>query len=87
MWKSVAPGDKFPGRREGGGVCQRLLSACSCLFQWVGGRYSLWSAIGLSIALHVGECVFCLLSREMLLQSEVGVGAHVPRCPPVPSGC
>lgn len=22
--------------------------------QWVGGRYSLWSAIGLSIALHVG---------------------------------
>lgn len=59
MWKSMAPGDKFPGRREGGGVCQRLLSACSCLFQWVGGRYSLWSAIGLSIALHVGECV-CL---------------------------
>ena len=22
--------------------------------QWVGGRYSLWSAIGLSIALYVG---------------------------------
>eukprot|EP00069_Balaena_mysticetus_P005454 bmy_18149T0 len=33
---------------------------CVCLryteqvCQWVGGRYSLWSAIGLSIALHVG---------------------------------
>ena len=22
--------------------------------QWVGGRYSLWSAIGLSIALYIG---------------------------------
>lgn len=22
--------------------------------QWVGGRYSLWSAIGLSIAVHIG---------------------------------
>uniref|UniRef100_A0A8D0F0H4 Glucose-6-phosphate isomerase n=1 Tax=Strix occidentalis caurina TaxID=311401 RepID=A0A8D0F0H4_STROC len=28
-----------------------LLFSC---FQWVGGRYSLWSAIGLSIALHIG---------------------------------
>lgn len=25
------------------------------LLQWVGGRYSLWSAIGLSIALHIGR--------------------------------
>uniref|UniRef100_A0A8C1XS93 Glucose-6-phosphate isomerase n=1 Tax=Cyprinus carpio TaxID=7962 RepID=A0A8C1XS93_CYPCA len=25
-----------------------------CSGQWVGGRYSLWSAIGLSIALHIG---------------------------------
>ena len=24
-------------------------------FQWVGGRYSLWSAIGLSIACYIGE--------------------------------
>lgn len=24
------------------------------LFKWVGGRYSLWSAVGLSIALYVG---------------------------------
>lgn len=24
------------------------------LSQWVGGRYSLWSAIGLSIALYIG---------------------------------
>jgi glucose-6-phosphate isomerase len=23
-------------------------------WDWVGGRYSLWSAIGLSIALHIG---------------------------------
>ena len=25
-------------------------------WDWVGGRYLLWSATGLSIALHVGEC-------------------------------
>lgn len=30
------------------------ISTISCL-QWVGGRYSLWSAIGLSIALHIGR--------------------------------
>lgn len=24
------------------------------LFQWVGGRFSLWSAIGMAIALHIG---------------------------------
>jgi glucose-6-phosphate isomerase len=24
------------------------------LYQWVGGRYSLWSAIGLSIAVYIG---------------------------------
>lgn len=23
-------------------------------FQWVGGRFSLWSAIGMAIALHIG---------------------------------
>ena len=28
---------------------------CTCLLlQWVGGRYSLWSAIGMTIALYVG---------------------------------
>ncbi len=26
----------------------------TCVLQWVGGRYSLWSAIGLSIAVHIG---------------------------------
>ena len=31
------------------------LSNNNFLLQWVGGRYSLWSAIGLSIALHFGE--------------------------------
>ena len=45
----------------------------------MGGRYSLWSAIGLSIALHVGECVcFMSLSWETMLQSEVGVGLMSP---------
>lgn len=36
------------------------LTDCDVMFarpQWVGGRYSLWSAIGLSIALHVGMCI------------------------------
>ena len=32
-------------------------SLCIIIFQWVGGRYSLWSAIGLSIALNIGKCV------------------------------
>lgn len=31
----------------------------SALPQWVGGRYSLWSAIGLSIALHIGMAGLC----------------------------
>ncbi|XP_072926578.1 glucose-6-phosphate isomerase b [Hemitrygon akajei] len=30
-------------------------------WDWVGGRYSLWSAIGLSIALHIGFENFCQL--------------------------
>uniref|UniRef100_A0A8C9JRV5 Glucose-6-phosphate isomerase n=1 Tax=Panthera tigris altaica TaxID=74533 RepID=A0A8C9JRV5_PANTA len=34
-------------------------------WDWVGGRYSLWSAIGLSIALHVGESA--RLSLTLLL--------------------
>ncbi|KAF6077612.1 glucose-6-phosphate isomerase [Phyllostomus discolor] len=32
----------------------RVLEKMKSFCQWVGGRYSLWSAIGLSIALHVG---------------------------------
>jgi glucose-6-phosphate isomerase len=34
-------------------------------WDWVGGRYSLWSAIGLSIALYIGMVLvyFCFLSR------------------------
>ena len=38
-------------------VCSDWLWLCDVMFappQWVGGRYSLWSAIGLSIALHIG---------------------------------
>merc|ERR1711992_164342 len=30
-------------------------------WDWVGGRYSLWSAIGLTIALHIGYDNFCKL--------------------------
>merc|ERR1711936_1092210 len=30
-------------------------------WDWVGGRYSLWSAIGLTIALHIGYYNFCKL--------------------------
>jgi len=36
---------------------------CLQMWDWVGGRYSLWSAIGLSIALAVGmECFLTLLA-------------------------
>lgn len=41
-----------------------------CISQWVGGRYSLWSAIGLSIAVNVGMDNF-----EKLL-----AGAHFVVC-------
>lgn len=32
----------------------RLINSALRCNQWVGGRYSLWSAIGLSIALYIG---------------------------------
>ena len=37
-----------------GGLHTCLWNAHVCFFQWVGGRYSLWSAIGLSIAVNIG---------------------------------
>uniref|UniRef100_A0A8C2C1F8 Glucose-6-phosphate isomerase n=1 Tax=Cyprinus carpio TaxID=7962 RepID=A0A8C2C1F8_CYPCA len=33
-------------------------------WDWVGGRYSLWSAIGLSIALHIGVTTLCSFSQD-----------------------
>ncbi len=41
------------------------------LWDWVGGRYSLWSAVGLSIALHVGMDHF-----EELLQGAYDADEH-----------
>ncbi|WP_411728299.1 glucose-6-phosphate isomerase [Methyloglobulus sp.] len=41
------------------------------LWDWVGGRYSLWSAVGLSIALHVGMDNF-----EDLLQGAFEADEH-----------
>ncbi len=46
----------------------------NCMFKfwdWVGGRYSLWSAIGLSIALTIGYDQF-----ELLLQGAYTVDEH-----------
>jgi glucose-6-phosphate isomerase len=45
-------------------------------WDWVGGRYSLWSAIGLSIALHVGMDRF-----EALLAGAHAVDEHFRREP------
>ena len=45
-------------------------------YQWVGGRYSLWSAIGLSIALYVGFDRF-----EELLEGAHAVDNHFLTAP------
>ncbi len=45
-------------------------------FQWVGGRYSLWSAIGLSIAVHIGMDNF-----EALLAGAHGMDKHFCTAP------
>lgn len=45
-------------------------------WDWVGGRYSLWSAIGLSIALTIGYHNF-----EALLKGAHAVDQHVERTP------
>ncbi|HQR60672.1 MAG TPA: glucose-6-phosphate isomerase [Methylophilaceae bacterium] len=45
-------------------------------WDWVGGRYSLWSAIGLSIALHVGMDAF-----EQLQQGAFEVDEHFRSAP------
>jgi glucose-6-phosphate isomerase len=46
------------------------------LWDWVGGRYSLWSAVGLSIALHVGMDNF-----EDLLQGAFEGDEHFRNTP------
>ena len=46
------------------------------LWDWVGGRYSLWSAVGLSIALHVGMDNF-----EDLLQGAFEADEHFRNMP------
>lgn len=45
------------------------ISTISCL-QWVGGRYSLWSAIGLSIALHIGRYLVMPCQELLCLLQE-----------------
>ncbi|MFM7672861.1 MAG: glucose-6-phosphate isomerase [Bacteroidota bacterium] len=45
-------------------------------WDWVGGRYSLWSAIGLSIALAIGYKNF-----ELLLRGAEHIDEHVVRVP------
>jgi len=36
-------------------TCRVSCTVYLCLLQWVGGRYSLWSAIGMSIAVYIGQ--------------------------------
>lgn len=45
-------------------------------WDWVGGRYSLWSAIGLSIALYLGFDVF-----EQLLTGAYNMDEHFKTAP------
>ncbi len=44
--------------------------------EWVGGRYSLWSAVGLSIALHAGAAVF-----NRLLAGAAAMDTHFRNTP------
>lgn len=45
-------------------------------WDWVGGRYSLWSAIGLSIAVHIGFENF-----HKLLEGANAVDEHFLNAP------
>jgi len=47
------------------------------MWDWVGGRYSLWSAVGLSIAIRHGYDAFA-----ELLAGAVAMDAHVREAPP-----
>jgi glucose-6-phosphate isomerase len=54
----------------------RTLVCTMLMLQWVGGRYSLWSAIGLSIAVFVGMDHF-----EALLSGAHAVDEHFRTAP------
>jgi len=47
------------------------------MWDWVGGRYSLWSAVGLSIALALGMSLF-----ELILQGGHDMDEHFRTAPP-----
>ena len=49
-------------------------ATCFAFWDWVGGRYSLWSAIGLSIALTIGYDSF-----ESLLRGAYSIDQHFKR--------
>jgi len=36
--------------------------------QWVGGRYSLWSAIGLSVACYIGKCRIYTCMKHIVIE-------------------
>lgn len=43
------------------------------LFQWVGGRFSLWSAIGMAIALHIGMYTVAIYSTHYFYWFEAAL--------------
>ncbi len=47
------------------------------MWDWVGGRYSLWSAVGFPIAIALGEAAF-----DALLEGAAELDAHVLDAPP-----
>jgi glucose-6-phosphate isomerase len=54
-----------------------LPERCFPIWDWVGGRYSLWSAIGISIPLSLGWSVF-----SRLLQGARAIDEHTAASPP-----
>jgi len=55
-------------------------------WDWVGGRYSLWSAIGLSIALHIGFTNFeKMLSGAHLADAHFSTTPLEKKCSRYPS--
>uniref|UniRef100_A0A8C4GXI9 Glucose-6-phosphate isomerase n=1 Tax=Dicentrarchus labrax TaxID=13489 RepID=A0A8C4GXI9_DICLA len=56
-WFLQTANDKSAVAKHFVALSTNAVMTCDVMFahpQWVGGRYSLWSAIGLSIALHIG---------------------------------
>jgi len=52
-----------PGKMEAWGIAE---DNCLPMWEWVGGRYSVWSAIGLSVAISLGMAAF----EQFLLGAE-----------------